>query len=460
MISEKLPPHDVEAEEAVVGSLLIDGDAILEINTFLRAEDFFTQQNRWVYEACRSIYERNEGIDQITVAHELAQRGKLEEVGGASYLSQLISQVPTSLNIEYYARIVSRLSLMRRLINAAHRIAAIGYEAEPDVAKVINDAENVLLKVTEQHVRGDLVPLRNILTRYFEETELVPDREEREEAKDKKKEYILTGFPVLDNVLIGLQRSALVILAARPSIGKTSLALNIARNAALNQKACVALFSLEMSQDEVAQRLLSGESNINSIRVRLGNFTEEEESKILEVSGILSDAPIYVDDSPQLRVVEIRSKARRLHFEHPIDLIIVDYLQLIRGEGRIENRVQELSEITRSLKALAKELNVPLLAVSQLSRAVELRISHKPQLSDLRDSGSIEQDADVVLFIHREEKYYDEEEWAKHSTEPYPRGIADVIIAKNRNGPIDEVKLQFVAKTTKFKNLETMPLPT
>jgi replicative DNA helicase len=460
MINEKLPPHDVEAEEAVVGSLLIDGDAILEINTFLKPEDFFTQQNRWAYEACRSIYERNEGIDQITVAHELAQRGKLEEVGGASYLSQLISQVPTSLNIEYYARIVSRLSLMRRLINAANRIAAIGYEAEPDVEKAINDAENALLRVTEQHVRGDLVPLRSILTRYFEETELAPDREEREEAKDKKKEYILTGFPVLDNVLIGLQRSALVILAARPSIGKTSLALNIARNAALNQKACVALFSLEMSQDEVAQRLLSGESNINSIRVRLGNFTEEEESKILEVSGILSDAPIYIDDSPQLRVVEIRSKARRLHFEHPIDLIIVDYLQLIRGEGRIENRVQEISEITRSLKALAKELNVPLLAVSQLSRAVELRISHKPQLSDLRDSGSIEQDADVVFFIHRDEKYYDEEEWAKHSTEPYPRGIADVIIAKNRNGPIDEVKLQFVAKITKFKNLETMPLPT
>jgi replicative DNA helicase len=460
MISDQLPPHDVEAEEAVIGSLLIDGDAMLEINTSLKPEDFFTQQNRWIYEACFSIYERHEGINQITVAHELAQRGKLEEVGGASYLSQLISQVPTSLHIKYYADIVSRLSTMRRLISAATKIAAIGYEAGPDVDKAINDAENILFRIRERHIRGDLVPLRSILTKYFEETELAPDKAEKGEAEDRKKEYIMTGFNVLDNVLIGLQRSGLVVLAARPSIGKTSLALNIARNAALNQKACVALFSLEMSQDEVAQRLLSSESNISSVRVRLGNFTEEEESRILEVSGILSEAPIYIDDSPQLRVVEIRSKARRLHFEHPIDLIIVDYLQLIRGEGRIENRVQELSEITRSLKALAKELNVPLLAVSQLSRAVELRVSHMPQLSDLRDSGSIEQDADVVVFIHRDEKYYDEEEWAKHSTEPYPRGIADVIIAKNRNGPIEDVKLQFVAKTTKFKNLETMPLPT
>jgi len=460
MISEQLPPHDVEAEEAVIGSLLIDGDAIIEISTSLKSDDFFTPQNRCVYEACVSIYERHEGINQITVAHELAQRDKLEEVGGAAYLSQLISQVPTSLHIKYYADIVSRLSIMRRLIGAANKIAAIGYKAEPDVGKAISEAENVLFKVRESHVRGDLVPLRNILTRYFEEVELAPADERGEEAQERRKEYVLTGFTVLDNVLIGLQRSALIVLAARPSIGKTSLALNIARNAALNQKACVALFSLEMSQDEIAQRLLSSESNISSVRVRLGNFTEEEERKILEVSGVLSEMPVYIDDSPQLSVTEIRSKAQKLHFEHPIDLIIVDYLQLIRGERRIENRVQELSEITRALKALAKELNAPVLAVSQLSRAVELRVSHKPQLSDLRDSGSIEQDADVVIFIHRDEKYYSEEEWAKHSAEPYPRGIADVIIAKNRNGPIEDVKLQFILKTTKFKNLETMPLAT
>ena len=459
MINEKLPPHDVEAEEAVVGSLLVDGDAILEINTFLKAADFFTQQNKWAYEACVSIYERHESINQITVAQELAQRGRLEEIGGAAYLSQLIAQVPTSIYIKDYADIVFRLSIMRRLISAANQIADIGYKAGPDVEKAINDAEEFLFQVMERRTRGDLVPLRSVLAKYFEDTELAPVKEERGEGKEHKP-YISTGFNVLDSIIIGLQRSALIVMAARTSVGKTSLALNIARNAALNQKARVALFSLEMSQGEVAHRLLSGESNISSQRVQLGNFTEDEERRILEASGILSEAPIYVDDSPQLRVVEIRGKARRLHFTHPIDLIIIDYLQLIRGEGRIENRVQELSEITRSLKALAKELDVPVLAVSQLSRAVDMRISHKPQLSDLRDSGSIEQDADIVLFIHREEKYYTEEEWTKHSTEPYPRGIADIIIAKNRNGPTDEVKLQFIAKTTKFKNLETIPLPT
>jgi replicative DNA helicase len=459
MLGEKLPPHDVEAEEAVVGSLLVDGETILEINTFLKPDDFFTQQNKWVYEACVGIHERHDGINQITVAHELARKDKLEEVGGASYLSQLIAQTPTPFHIKYYADIVYRLSTMRRIISAANKIAAIGYASSPDVEQALSDAENILFKIRGSQVHGDLVPLHSVLTRYFEETELVPIKDEKGQTKGERT-YISTGFTAVDNVIIGMQRSALIVLAARPSIGKTSLALNIARNAALNQNACVALFSLEMSQEEVAQRLLSGESNIGSTKVRMGNFTEEEESKILEVSGILSEAPIYIDDSPQLRVTDIRSKARRLHFEHPIDLIIIDYLQLIRGETRIENRVQELSEITRSLKALAKELNVPVLAVSQLSRAVELRISHKPQLSDLRDSGSIEQDSDIVIFIHREERYYTEEEWTQHSNEPYPRGMADIIIAKNRNGPIGEVQLRFELRTTKFKNLESMLLKT
>jgi replicative DNA helicase len=235
------------------------------------------------------------------------------------------------------------------------------------------------------------------------------------------------------------------------------LALNIARNAAINQKACVAIFSVEMSQSEIVQRLLSSEADVPSLKVRVGRYTEREERKIMEATGILSEAPIYIDDSPQLRMIDIRSKARRLHFERKIDLIILDYLQLIRGDTRSENRVQELSEITRSLKALARELDVPVLAVSQLSRAIEMRITHKPQLSDLRDSGSIEQDSDVVLFIHRDDKYYSREEWSKRSTEPYPEGIADIIIAKNRNGPVDEVKLQFDSKTTRFRNLETMP---
>jgi len=269
---------------------------------------------------------------------------------------------------------------------------------------------------------------------------------------------VLTYFTALDDILGGLQRSDLIILGARPSAGKTSLALNIARNTAINQKACVALFSLEMSRQAVVQRLLSNEANVDSKSVRLGLYTEREERRIMEASGILSEAPIYVDDSPQSRVMEMRSKAKRLNFERTVDLVIVDYLQLIQGAARSESRVQELSEITRSLKALAREIDAPVLAISQLSRAVEWRASHKPQLSDLRDSGSIEQDADVVLFISRDEMYFTEDEWKKAhdiEVEPYPRGIADVIIAKHRNGPIGEVKLHFIAKTAKFEDLES-----
>ena len=449
MLEERMPPYDQEAEKAVIGSLLIDGDAIFDIANVLRVEDFYTDQNRLVYSACQAIFERHEGINQITIARELAQKGKLEETGGAAYLSHLVANVPTSLHIEYYAQIVSRLSVMRRLISASAQIATIGYEADADVDSSVSKAEDIILRIRQQRTKGDFIPLRDVLNRYFEEIGPTPP--------DIQVPHILTGFTTLDNLLIGLQRSALIILAARPSIGKTTLALNIARNAAINQKACVAIFSVEMSQNEIVQRFLSSESDVPSMHVRLGRFTEDEERRIMEASGVLSEAPIYIDDSPQLRVIDIRSKARRLYFQHKIDLIIIDYLQLLKGNGRSENRVQELSEITRSLKALARELNVPVLAVSQLSRAIEMRIAHRPQLSDLRDSGSIEQDADVVLFIHREEKYYDEEEWAKRSAEPYPKGIADIIIAKNRNGPVDEVKLQFITRTTKFKNLESMP---
>lgn len=450
MFEEKLPPHDLDAEKAVLGSLLVDGEAMFEVATFLKNDDFYAEQNKWIYQACFSLFERHEGINQITVARELAQQNKLEDSGGTAYLSHLIANVPTSLHIEYYGRIVYRLSIMRRLITASHQISAIGYESAPDVDDSISKAEEILFKVRRHKTEGDFVLLSTILGNYFEDTGT-------SDAKERLS-FIPTGFNMLDSLLVGLQRSALIILAARPSIGKTSMALNIARNAAVDHKAVVALFSVEMSKNEIVQRFLSSEADVGSTHVRLGKYSEDEERRIMEASGILSEAPIYIDDSPQLRVVEIRSKARRLHFERKIDLIIIDYLQLLKGETRNDNRVQEISEITRSLKALARELNVPVLAVSQLSRAIETRLSHKPQLSDLRDSGSIEQDADVVLFIHRDEKYYDEEEWAKRSTEPYPKGIADVIIAKNRNGPVDEIKLQFVTRTTMFKNLESMPV--
>lgn len=451
MANENLPPHDVEAEKAVIGSLLVDGEAIVKVASFLEPEAFFTQENQWIYDACIGLYQRIEAINQITVARELAQRGKLDEVGGASYLSHLISIVPTSLHIEYYAQIVSRLHVMRRLINAATRIAEIGYRADADIDTAIGKAEDILFDVRRRQGHRDFVPIKQILGQYFEET--VPAQ-----AGEGRISHVLTEFPALDNILGGLQRSDLIILAARPSLGKTSLALNIARNAALNQKACVALFSLEMSRHDIVRRLLASEANVDCKLVREGRYSEKAERRIMEASGILSDAAIYIDDSPQLKMVEMRSKARRLHFERNVDLVIVDYLQLIHDESRRDSRVQELSEITRNLKALARELEAPVLAISQLSRATEWRASHRPQLSDLRDSGSIEQDADVVIFISREDKHINEDEWNKlHAMDgaPYPKGIASIEIAKHRNGPIGEVKLHFVPTTAKFESLET-----
>jgi len=451
MAEEKLPPHDIEAEEALIGSLLIDPDAILKVAVSLKAEDFFSETNRVIYQACLSLYQRNEAINQITVAHELMRQDKLEQIGGAAFLSHLISNVPTSLHVEYYAQIVSNAAVMRRLIAAAAQIEALGYEASPEVEASLNKAEDILFQVRMRREPRDFIPIRDALGQYFEEAGPPTATREGEIL------HILTGFTALDDFLGGLQRSDLIVLAARPSLGKTSLALNIARNTAINQKACVALCSLEMSREAVVQRLLASESGVDSRKVRLGRFGEKDEIKIMEASGVLSEAPIYIDDSPQLRALDIRSKARRLHFERNIDLIIVDYLQLIQGDGKNETRVQEISKITRALKTLARELNVPILAVSQLSRAVEWRASHVPQLADLRESGSIEQDADVVLFIYRDDMYFSAEDWSKvHDIEkePYPRGIADINIAKHRNGPLGQIKLRFLSRVVKFDNLE------
>jgi replicative DNA helicase len=451
MAEEKLPPHDIEAEEAVIGSLLIDPDAILKVAASLKADDFFSETNRAIYQACLSLYQRNEVINQITLAHELMRQDKLEQTGGAAFLSHLISNVPTSLHAEYYAQIVSNTAVMRRLIAAAAQIEALGYEASPEVEVSLNKAEDILFQVRMRREPRDFVPVRDALGQYFEGAGPPTT------AREGEIPHILTAFTALDDFLGGLQRSDLVVLAARPSLGKTSLALNIARNAAINQKACIALCSLEMSREAVVQRLLSSESGVDSRKVRLGRFSEKDEVRIMEASGVLSEAPIYIDDSPQLRALDIRSKVRRLHYERNIDLIIIDYLQLIQGDGRNETRVQEISKITRALKALARELNLPILAVSQLSRAVEWRASHVPQLADLRESGSIEQDADVVLFIYRDDMYFSAEEWSKvHDIEkePYPRGIADIIIAKHRNGPLGQLKLRFLSRTAKFTNLE------
>jgi len=453
-MNEALPPYDLDAEEAVLGSLLIDSEAINEIDTVLRTEDFFTEQNQLVYGSCHNIFLRDEAINQITVAQELARLGKLDEAGGAAYLSHLISIVPTSLHVRHYAQIVTRLATMRRLISAAGQIEAIGYKAEPDVDLALSRAEDIIFKLRTRQGKGDFVSIHDALNIYFEEAD--------KNVNEKELASIKTGFTAVDNALGGLQRSELIILAARTSIGKTSMALNIARNAAVNQKACVAVFSLEMSRREVIQRILSSEANINSEHFKKERFSELEERMLhRDIIPRLAETAIFIDDTPNMRISEIRSKAKRLHLKRKIDLLVLDYIQLLRGDTRSDNRVQELTEITQSLKGLSREIDAPVLALSQLSRNIEHRQESKkhrqqvkPQLSDLRDSGSIEQDADVVMFIHRPEKIYSEDDWLREFGEdsPYPRGIAEVIIAKNRNGPTGEVPLRFIQETTKFEN--------
>jgi len=446
---EKLPPHDTDAEENVIGSLLVDGEAIYKIAAFLQPPDFYTEQTSLVYEACLTLYQRDEAIDQITVAQELARRGKLEICGGAAYLSHLVSTVVTSLHIEHYAQIVSRLSLMRRLINAGSQITAIGYEADPDVDAALGKAEDTLFRLRRGESRSDLTHIRQMLDKYFE------TQPPKTAGPAEPIPQVLSGYSKLDEFLGGFQRSDLVIVAGRPSMGKTSFVLSLATNAAVGQGACVALFSLEMAREPLVLRMLASKSDVDSRRLRLGLQNETEEKRIMEAIGILSEAPIYIDDSPQLRVVEMRTKARRLNFERSIDLIIVDYLQLMQGDSKSENRVQEVSYISRSLKAIARELNVPVLAVSQLSRAPQFRASHKPLLSDLRESGSIEQDADQVLFIYRDDYYYPtREDWeSQFPDKEYPQGIANIIIAKHRNGPTGEIDLRFLPRMAKFEDV-------
>ncbi len=363
--SERLPPHDINAEEAVIGSLLIDGTAIYKIANLLNeSSHFYHEPNKWLYESCLSLYKRNEAIDQITVAQELDRQGRLESCGGVAYLSHLISMVPTSLDIEHYAQIVYRLSISRQLITAAQQIGTIGHQADPDVNASLSKAEDILFRLRHGQGPSDFVHVRSVLDKYFE----IPPSPE-EEGYTEPITHLMSGFTGLDELLGGFQRSDLVIVAGRPSMGKTSLAVSIARNAAVEHGACVALFSLEMAREPLVLRLISSESGVGLSQVRLGQHTESDERRIMNAIGLLSEAPIYIDDSPRLRVVEMRSKARRLYHERGVNLIIVDHLGLMQGEGRMENRVQEISYISRSLKALARDLDVPLIAVSQLSRA-------------------------------------------------------------------------------------------
>ncbi len=448
---EKLPPHDVEAEEAVIAAAMVDTDAIYRIAPILKPSDFFREKNAWVYQACVDLWTRDEAINQITVAHELSRSDRLEDVGGQSYLADTIRRLPTSVGVEFYAQIVKRDSTYRGLINAASVIMGLAFDAPAELETVLAKSESLLAALRGGANFRDFVHIGQLLQSYLQE--------DADTVALRENQSIQTGYSDLDMLLGGLKRSDLVIVGARPSVGKSSFALGIARNAAVNQKGNVAFFSLEMSSEQLAVRLLSGESNVDNTRLRLGQQSELEERRIIQATGVLSEANIWFDDSPVLTAVELRAKARRLASKvGQLDLLVIDYLQLMQGEsstGR-ENRVQEISYISRMLKGLARELNVPIVALAQLSRAIETRHPRTPLLSDLRDSGSIEQDADVVMFLSREDMYVTPEQWAEqHPGLPasaYPKGVAQVSVAKHRNGPTGTVELRFREKLAKFED--------
>ena len=441
MAVEKLLPQNVEAEAGVLGSLLIDPEAIAEVADFLRPDDFYRDANRVIYQAILDLYETGSPADLITLTDELSRRGKLDEIGGVSYVSSLANQVPTSANVDYYGHIVERAAILRRLIHAAGQIAAVAYN-EPDATVALDEAEKLVFNVSQRYTRNDFDHISETLREYIDKLDSL--HEQRGSIVG-----VATGFSDLDKMTGGLQKSDLIILAARPSVGKTALSLSLAHNTALKHGHGVAIFSLEMSKEQLVARLLSMDAAVDQQRLRTGYIDDDEWERISESVGRLSEAPIYIDDTPGITLVEMRSKARRLMMEHGFDLLVVDYLQLMQGassaRGGRENRVQEISDISRGLKGLARELNVPVLALSQLSRAVESRTEKRPQLSDLRESGSIEQDADVVMFIYRDEVY---------NPDTDRKNIADIIVAKHRNGPVGQVSLYFQAAQTRYRDLE------
>ncbi|MDP6302464.1 MAG: replicative DNA helicase [SAR202 cluster bacterium] len=456
MVLDLLPPHDISAEESVVGSVLIDGESLARITSYLKSPDFYGQKNRWCFDACLALMERGEAINQVTVSHELSLHDdKLESVGGAAYLAHLVATVPTSVHIEHYAQIVQRTSVMRQIIRAGERIAEIGYQSGPDTETAISNAEQLLYGVRSGRGARDFTPIRQFLDIYMEASGAI------ESSDASRLAPVITGFPQIDELLGGgLQRSDLVIIAARTSLGKSTLALNMARHSA-SQGFSVGVFSLEMSGEQIAMRLLASEANVDSHRLRINLINNDEESRVLDAIGMLSDLPLYIDETPFQTMMEIRGKSRRLQTERGLDLLIVDYLQLI-DTGRNDNRAMALGEVSRSLKSLARELDIPILACAQLSRAPDQRPNHRPMLSDLRESGSIEQDADVVAFIYREDIYTEREDWErKFPTQPYPENVAEIMVLKHRNGPTGTVPLLFQPDMVRFESLPAAtPTPT
>jgi len=437
-VPDKLQPHNIEAEEAVLGSLLIDPDAILQTSTFLKETDFYLERHAWIYEAINDLHERRQPTDLVTLSDELERRNQLAEIGGGAYLTSLINATPTSIHVEYYARIVERTAVLRRLIAAAGKIAQLAYQDSEDVDTVVDRAEEIIFGVSERRIERDLRPIRQVLDAYYDRVEYLYQHQGEVIG-------IPTGLADLDKLLGGLQRSDVIVMAGRPGMGKTSLGLSIALQAARQHHKRVAIFSLEMSAEQLVQRLVSAETGIDSQRLRLGNIKPDEWPTFYQAIRLLAETSIYIDDTPAISALDLRAKSRRLHAEHGLDLLIVDYLQLMTGGTRNENRQQEISFISRSIKSLARELNIPILALSQLSRQVESRADKRPMLSDLRESGSIEQDADVVLFIYRDDVYNPDTEFPN---------IAEIIVSKHRSGPTGIFSVYFKKHLAQFVDLQ------
>lgn len=440
LITDRTPPQNIEAEQAVIGAIFLEPSALMLASEILIPEDFYRSAHQKIFDCMLNLSETGKAVDLITVTEELAAAKQLEDVGGISYLSEISVSVPTAANIGYYAHIVEEKSLLRRLIRTATTIATDGYSREDEVNELLDEAEKKIMEVAQRKNAGAFHNIKDVLVRTYDNIELLHNRKGDVTG-------IATGFSELDRMTAGFQRNDLIIVAARPSVGKTAFALNIAQNVGTKTAENVAIFSLEMGAEQLVMRMLCAEGNINAQNLRTGSLTDEDWRKLTMAMGSLSNSGIFIDDTPGIRISEIRSKCRRLKQEHGLGMILIDYLQLIQGSGRSakENRQQEVSEISRSLKALARELEVPVIALSQLSRGVEQRQDKRPMMSDIRESGSIEQDADIVAFLYRDD-YYDQESENKN--------IIEIIIAKQRNGPVGTVQLAFVKEYNKFVNLE------
>ena len=440
--SYRTPPHNLDAEKSVLGAILIHNDAFNSAAEVIDSRDFFRDAHRRIFERMIALSERGDAIDFVTLKEELSRGGELEEVGGPAYIASLADGVPRSANVEYYAKIVKEKATLRNLIHSANKILADAYEAEEEPDLLLDEAERAIFAIAEDRIRAGFVPLRDLVQSSFATIEKLQQHKGLVTG-------VPTGFVDLDEMTSGLQPSDLILVAARPSMGKTSFVMNIAQHVGTSTDMTVGFFSLEMSKEQLFMRMLTSEARIDAHRFRTGFLNEKDYGRLSHALGTLAEARVYIDDTASIGILEMRAKARRLKAEHGLHLLIIDYIQLMQGRGRFESRQTEIASISRSLKGLAKELSVPIVALSQLSRAPETRSDHRPQLSDLRESGALEQDADVVMFIFREEQYRDADGNPNQNAE----GTAEIIIGKQRNGPVGTAKLAFIKEHTRFENL-------